>query len=99
MGARTEITKKIDVQYVARLARLNLTDEEKKLFQKQLEDIVGYVHEIARLDVKDVQPLSSTAGSQNVLRPDEAKIGLPQQLVLKNAPLHDGQQFLVPKIV
>jgi len=99
MADKTDAAKKIDVEYVAKLARVSLSEEEKALFQEQLEEIVGYVNDISRVDVTGVQPMAHSTTSQNVFRPDEARLGLDREAVLKNAPLNDGQQFLVPKIV
>lgn len=99
MTDKNEMAKKIDVEYVAQLARLCLSEDEKKLFQRQLDEIVGYVNDIARVDVSGVQPMSHSTASQNVFRNDEPRPGLDREAVLKNAPAHDGQQFLVPKIV
>jgi aspartyl-tRNA(Asn)/glutamyl-tRNA(Gln) amidotransferase subunit C len=99
MTTKTDAAKKINVEYVAKLARVSLGAEEKTLFQKQLEEIVGYVNDIAGVDVTGVQPMARSTTSQNVFRPDETRPGLERETVLKNAPLNDGQQFLVPKIV
>ena len=99
MADKTDAAKKINVEYVAKLARLALSVQEKALFQKQLEDIVGYVNDISRVDVSGVQPMAHSTKSQNVFRKDEARPGLEREAVLKNAPLSDGRQFLVPKIV
>lgn len=99
MTTKTDAARKINVEYVAKLARVALSEEEKALFQKQLEAIVGYVNDIARVDVTGVQPMAHSTASQNVFRPDNPRAGLERETVLKNAPLHDGRQFLVPKIV
>lgn len=99
MANKSETAKKIDVEYVAQLARLSLSAGEKELFQKQLDKIIGYVNDIARVDVEKVQPLASTSDNQNVFRGDEPRPGLEREVVLKNAPAHDNQQFLVPRIV
>ena len=91
--------KKIDVAYVANLARLYLTEQEEKMFQKQLNDIVKYVAEIEQVDVDGVEPTAHAHGVQNVFRRDEEKKGLDRESVLNNAPANDGEQFLVPKIM
>ena len=99
MVIKTDAVRKIDVEYVAQLARVSLSAEEKKLFQKQLEEIVDYVNDISSVDVAGVQPMAHSTANQNVFRRDESRAGLDRETVLKNAPLHDGRQFLVPKIV
>jgi len=99
MAEKTEAVKKIDVEYVARLARVSLSAEEKTLFQKQLEEIVSYVNDISSVDVAGVEPMTRSTADQNVFRRDEPRVGLDRETVLKNAPVHDGRQFIVPKIV
>jgi len=89
----------IDVEYVARLARISLSENERILFQGQLESIVGYVNDIAGVDVGSVPPAALAPPARNVLRPDLPGPGLDREAVLKNAPANDGQAILVPKIV
>lgn len=89
----------IDVAYVARLARLRLSDEEVATFQHQLEDVVSYVRKIGELDLSDIEPTSHAHPVQNVFRKDEIRQGLDHDGVMKNAPIHREGEFLVPKIV
>jgi aspartyl-tRNA(Asn)/glutamyl-tRNA(Gln) amidotransferase subunit C len=89
----------IDVAYVARLARLYLTDEERQTFQSQLEHVVQYVHQIRELNVEGIEPMSHAIAVQNVFRPDVVKPGLDRDAVLANAPARVGDQFMVPKIL
>lgn len=99
MATKNEKAKKINVEYAANLARISLGGDEKNLFQKQLEEIVSYVNDISCVDVTGVQPMAYSSAGHNVFRPDEARPGLEREDVLKNAPVNDGRQFLVPKIV
>ncbi len=94
-----ETVKKIDVPYVAHLARLALTDEEVRMFQGQLEQIVDYVKVIQQVDVSGVEPMAHAVRVQNIFRKDEERKSLDRDVVLANAPAHDGEQFLVPKII
>ena len=89
----------IDVAYVAHLARLELTEDERRTFQAQLEGIVGYVRKVTELDVSDVTPTAHGIPVENVFRQDEVQQSLPHSTVMKNAPAQRGGQFLVPKIV
>ncbi len=89
----------IDVGYVARLARLDLTPEETARFQSQLEHIVGYVRQIEALDVAGVEPTSHAVAVTNVLRPDVARPGLDHDTVMANAPETIDGHFRVPRIV
>ena len=90
---------KIDVAYVAELARLELTDEEKAVFQPQLESIVGYVEKISAVDVDGVEPMMHGRPLVNAFREDEVRPSLDREAALANAPARVGEEFLLPKIV
>ncbi|MFC1462459.1 Asp-tRNA(Asn)/Glu-tRNA(Gln) amidotransferase subunit GatC [Verrucomicrobiota bacterium] len=92
-------TDKIDVAYVARLARLYLTEEERAEFQGQLEQVVEYVRKIGDLDLEGIEPTSHAHLVQNVLRRDETRPGLEHEQVMENAPASADGQFSVPKII
>ena len=68
--APVSTTDKIDVAYVARLARLHLSDEEIRTFQPQLEQIVGYIRKISELDLTGIEPTSHAHRVENVFRRD-----------------------------
>ena len=89
----------IDVAYVARLARLQLSDEEIATFQGQLADIVEYVRKISELDLSGIEPTSHAHPVHNVMRKDGAREGLAHEEVMANAPSSRDGQFIVPKIV
>lgn len=90
---------KIDVAYVAELARLELTEEEKAVFQPQLEGIVGYVEKISEVDVEGVEPMMHGRPLVNAFREDVVRSSLPAETALANAPKRVGDEFLLPKIV
>ena len=90
---------KIDVAYVAELARLDLTDEEKSVFQPQLENIVKYVEKISEVDVEGVDPMMHGKELVNAFREDEVRPSLPVETALSNAPARVGDESLLPKIV
>ena len=92
-------TAPIDVAYVARLARLHLTEPEREAFQRQLEQIVDYVRKIGELDLADIEPTSHAHPVQNVFRDDVCRPGIDRGAVLANAPEAVDGQFAVPKIV
>jgi aspartyl-tRNA(Asn)/glutamyl-tRNA(Gln) amidotransferase subunit C len=94
-----ESADKIDVRYVAHLARLHLTDEEASRFQPQLEQILQYVKELSALDVEGVEPTAHAMPVQNVFRKDETRPCVDREKALRNAPLERGGQFVVPKII
>ena len=96
---KKELLKRIDVQYIARLARIKLSEEEIRTFQGQLEQIVGYVRKLQELDLEGVEPTAHVVPLCNVFRRDEPRPGLDSADVLRNAPHHENGQILVPKIV
>ena len=89
----------IDVAYVAELARLELTDEEKAVFQPQLENIVKYVEKISAVDVSEVPPTMHGRASVTALRDDVVRPSLDREAALANAPARTGDEFMLPKIV
>ena len=90
---------KIDVSYVAELARLELTDEERATFQPQLENIVRYVEKISEVDVSDVPPVMHGRDIVNAFREDEVRPSMDREAALANAPARTGDEFMLPKIV
>ena len=90
---------KIDVAYVAELARLELTDDEKALFQPQLENIVKYVEKISSVDVDGVEPMMHGRALVNAFREDVVRPSMSSEAALSNAPKRVGDEFLLPKIV
>lgn len=90
---------KIDVGYVAELARLELTDEEKAVFQPQLESIVKYVEKISSVNVDGVEPMMHGRVLVNAFREDVVRPSMATETALANAPQRVGDEFLLPKIV
>ena len=89
----------INVEYVARLARLRLTADETRAFQDQLGHVLTYVRQIGKLDLSGIEPTSHARPLSNVFRKDEVRPGLDREEVLRNAPATTNEQFTVPKIV
>lgn len=87
-----------EVDYVARLARLTLEEEEKKLMAGQLSSILEIARRIQELDTAGVEPTSHTVDLPAVLRDDEVRPSLSSERVLKNAPQRDKDYFKVPAI-
>ncbi|MHC4913898.1 MAG: Asp-tRNA(Asn)/Glu-tRNA(Gln) amidotransferase subunit GatC [Planctomycetota bacterium] len=88
-----------DVEHVARLARLELSEEEFALYTRQLGDILGYVEQLNEVNVEDVEPLAHGAHGANVFRNDEVKPSLDRDRALDAAPDDDGRHFRVPKVI
>jgi len=93
-----EIDKKM-VEYVARLARLEITEREKDLYTRQLGDILDYVEMLNELDTKNVEPVFHVVPMTNVFREDEVKEGITREEALKNAPEKEKGFFKVPRII
>jgi aspartyl-tRNA(Asn)/glutamyl-tRNA(Gln) amidotransferase subunit C len=88
-----------DVVYVARLARLALTDDEVELFTAQLRTVLDHAADVAALDLSHLEPSSHPIALQNVLRPDETRPSLDREEVLAAAPAVEDHRFRVPRIV
>lgn len=88
-----------DVEHVARLARLELSEEELALYTRQLGEVLGYVEQLGEVDVADVEPLAHGAGGDNVFRKDGVKPSLEREKALEGAPDSDGWHFRVPKVI
>jgi len=88
-----------DVEHVARLARLALTEEEKELFQKQLGAILEYAQALAEVDTEGVEPTPYAVYLTNVVRADEVRPSMPREKVLANAPKARDGYFHVPRIL
>jgi len=88
-----------DVKYIAHLARLALTPEEERKIGAQLGNILGYIEQLKKLDVSNVEPTAHAVPMVNVTRPDRMRPSLPQDEALRNAPARANGLFMVPKIV
>jgi aspartyl-tRNA(Asn)/glutamyl-tRNA(Gln) amidotransferase subunit C len=89
----------LNIDYVANLARLELTAGEKQKFAQQLGDILHYVDKLNQVDVTGVEPMAHAAPVYNVWQEDVARPGLPVASALRNAPEQREQQIVVPKVV
>jgi len=87
------------VQYVARLARIELTPAEEQKLGVQLNHILGYIEKLKELDVSRVDPTAHAVPLGNVTRPDELRPGLTSEEALRNAPASANGLFIVPRIV
>jgi aspartyl-tRNA(Asn)/glutamyl-tRNA(Gln) amidotransferase subunit C len=87
------------VDHVARLARLDLSDEERERMQQELTHILEHAERIQALDLDAIEPTSHSLKLVNVLRPDEALESLSQEDALANAPEAQDGRFRVPRII
>lgn len=90
---------KDEVEHVAKLARLAVSEEEKEAFSRQLSEILTYVGKLNELDTSKVEPTSHVLDLSNVFRDDAVRESLSPADVLANAPDRDNNHFRVPKII
>lgn len=88
-----------DVEHVALLSRLELTDEEKEEQLVQLNKILEAMEVLNKVDTSNVEPLTHVLPLKNVLREDEYRDTLPKEKVLQNAPDQEEGMFKVPRII
>ena len=88
-----------DVRAIADLARLELSEDEVALYQRQISDILVYFQKLQELDTSEIDPTSSVLTLTNVMRADEAAAPLSVDEVVANAPDSDGEQFRVRAVL
>jgi len=89
----------LDIDHVARLARIALTPPEKAAFESQLGDILAYVEQLKEVDVSGVEPTAHAFPIVNVWAEDTPQPGLPVEEALRNAPSRRDALFVVPQVV
>ncbi len=93
-----KITRK-EVEHVANLARLNLSEEELATMTGQLDTILSYVAKLDELDTDGVEPTTHAFSITNAFREDEVTASLPREEALANGPKENGEAFIVPRII
>jgi len=89
----------IDVPYLARLARLEITPEEVELFGGQIGRILDHVEQMNKLDITGIEPTSHAITVFDVIREDRVTESLPKETILENAPRSANGLFVVPKVL
>ncbi len=84
------------VLHVARLARLELTEDEVARMSEELSDVLGHIEKIGELDLDGVAPTTHVVEVSNALRPDVVQVSLPRDVALASAPAVADGGFLVP---
>ena len=87
-----------DVEHVAKLARLELTDAEKELYTKQLGDVLKYVDQMNEVDTSNVKPMTQVIDFVNVMREDKLVYEQTKEQLMATAPEEENGFFKVPKI-
>jgi aspartyl-tRNA(Asn)/glutamyl-tRNA(Gln) amidotransferase subunit C len=90
---------KQEIEHIASLARLSLSEEEKELFGSQLSSILDYMGKLNELDTRDIEPTSHVLPLSNVMRDDIPRPSIPREDALLNAPDHTDKFYRVPKII
>lgn len=88
-----------EVEHIAELARLELTEEEKARYREQLSAILDYAARLQALDTSHIPPTSTVLAKRSPLRPDAATPGLSTEEALRNAPRAEQNQFRVPPVL
>ena len=89
----------LDVRYVAKLARLHLSDEEARVFQEQLGQVLEYADKLREVDVSGVEAAAHAVPIFNVFRDDQVRDSFTAEEALANAPRQANGLFIVPKVV
>lgn len=87
------------IDRLAHLSMLSFTDEEKLRLKDELEKMMSFINKLEEVDTKDTQPLLHLTPGNGIERADEISNELPRKEVFKNAPLHNEEFFLVPKVI
>ena len=87
------------VEYIAHLSRIELSEDDKKLFLVQLEAILEYMDKLNELDTTGIRPMVHTLDLKNVLRADEVRASLPTEAALRNAPDRTENSYKVPAVL
>lgn len=88
-----------EVEHIAHLARLDLTEDEKARYRVQLSAILDYATRLQELDTTGIPPTASVLPLRSVLRPDVSRPGLTTEALLANAPETEDNQFRVPPVI
>jgi aspartyl-tRNA(Asn)/glutamyl-tRNA(Gln) amidotransferase subunit C len=89
----------LNIDHIAKLARLALTPEEKAMFAEQLGHVLHHIEQLSKVDVSGVEPTAHAFPVHNVWQDDVARPGLPVDQALRNAPAQRDNMIAVPKVV
>ena len=89
----------MDIEHLAKLARLKLTDAEKEKFSNQMGTIIKYIEKLSELNTDNVEPTAHVLGLNNVFREDAVTKPLTEQAPINGSPVHSKGHYEVPKII
>lgn len=92
-------TPQLNIDHIAKLARIALTPEEKATFAQQLGTVLHHIEQLSKVDVTGVEPTAHAFAVSNVWQEDIARPGLPVDQALRNAPAQREHMIAVPKVV
>jgi aspartyl-tRNA(Asn)/glutamyl-tRNA(Gln) amidotransferase subunit C len=87
-----------EVEHIAKLARLELTDAEMNRYREQLSAILDHVAQLQGLDTASIQPMAGVFSAENLLRVDESRPGLLPEILLRSAAQKERAQFKIPPV-
>jgi len=90
---------KKNVEHVANLARIEISEEEKASLGGQLSKIIGYIDKLKELNTDNVEPMRGLHTERNVTREDKAKDSGAKEDILSSSPLREGDYFKIPKVI
>lgn len=90
------MAEKPDIDHLAKLARMELSDEEKRSLESDLGAIVGYMNTLSAIDTSDAEPMEHVLGLSNVMRKDEPSPSSPRGVLLSCAPHEEDGFYSVP---
>jgi aspartyl-tRNA(Asn)/glutamyl-tRNA(Gln) amidotransferase subunit C len=93
-----EVTDEL-IEKLSRLSMLEIPEDQKEIMKQELRKMIQFVDKLRELDTTGVEPLLHMSPVKNITREDNPGDMLSQEDALKNAPLHDGQYFKVPKVI
>lgn len=88
-----------EVKHIAKLAHLELSDEELARYREQLSDILDHIAKLNELDTENISPMANAVEGASPLRPDQPRASLPTEKLLQNAPNAEDGQFKVPAVL
>lgn len=93
-----EITKK-DIEHMADLSMLNLSEQEIERYTKDMQDIVSFAEQINEVDTEGIDISAFALDTYNVFRKDEVKLSLDRESLLQNAPSSNGEAYQLPSMM